>query len=114
MPSPCSTGSRSPPRTSRGHPSAARSARPQTTREERVTAGLETWRVLNGDALPFDEPAARRFVETSYDRATDFAAAVNHDRAGRQMTPDRLAPLSKITAPALVIRHQAPDTHAAG
>jgi pimeloyl-ACP methyl ester carboxylesterase len=82
---------------------AERAAMPQTTREERVTAGIETWRVLNGDALPFDEPAARRFVETSYDRATDFAAAVNHDRAGRQMTPDRLAPLSKITAPALVI-----------
>jgi pimeloyl-ACP methyl ester carboxylesterase len=65
--------------------------------------GIETWHVLNGDALPFDEPAARRFVETSYDRATNFAAAVNHDRAGRQMTPDRLAPLSKIIAPALVI-----------
>jgi pimeloyl-ACP methyl ester carboxylesterase len=82
---------------------AERAAMPQTTREERVTAGIETWRVLNGDAMPFDEPAARRFVETSYDRATDFAAAVNHDRAGRQMTPDRLAPLSKITAPVLVI-----------
>jgi pimeloyl-ACP methyl ester carboxylesterase len=82
---------------------AERAAMPQTTREERVAVGIETWRVLNGDALPFDEPAARRFVETSYDRATDFAAAVNHDRAGRQMTPDRLAPLSKITAPALVI-----------
>jgi hypothetical protein len=37
------------------------------------------WRVLNGDALPFDEPAARRFVEASYDRAANFAAAVNHD-----------------------------------
>jgi len=82
---------------------AERAAFPSATREEQVTAGLETWRVLNGDALPFDEPAARRFVETSYDRATDFAAAANHDRAGRQMTPDRLAPLSKITAPALVI-----------
>jgi pimeloyl-ACP methyl ester carboxylesterase len=82
---------------------AERVAMPQTTREERVTANIETWRVLSGDALPFDEPAARRFVETSYDRATDFAAAVNHDRAGRQMTLDRLAPLSKITAPALVI-----------
>ena len=76
---------------------------PQATREERVTAGLETWRVLNGDALPFDEPAARRFVETSYDRAIDFAAAANHDRAGRQMTQDRLVPLSGITAPALVV-----------
>ena len=82
---------------------AERAAMPQTTRAEQVAAGIETWRVLNGDALPFDEPAARRFVAASYDRAADFAAAVNHDRAGRQMTPDRFAPLSTITAPALVI-----------
>ena len=59
---------------------AERAAMPHTTREEQVTAGLETWRVLNGDALTFDEPAARRFVETSYDRAANFAAAANHDR----------------------------------
>lgn len=82
---------------------AERADLPSATREERVTADLETWRILNGDALPFDESAARRFVETSYDRATDFAAAVNHDRAARQMSPDRLAPLSRITAPVLVI-----------
>ena len=82
---------------------AERAAMPHTTREERVAAGLETWRVLNGDALTFDEPAARRFVETSHDRATNFAAAANHDQAGRLMTPDRLAPLSTITAPTLVI-----------
>jgi pimeloyl-ACP methyl ester carboxylesterase len=82
---------------------AERAALPQTTREQRVAAAVETWRVLNGDALPFDEPAARRFVEASFGRAADFAAAANHDHAGRQMTPDRLAPLSKITAPTLVI-----------
>jgi pimeloyl-ACP methyl ester carboxylesterase len=82
---------------------AERAALPQTTREQQVAAAVETWRVLNGDALPFDEPAARRLVEASYGRAADFAAAANHDQAGRQMTPDRLAPLSKITAPTLVI-----------
>jgi pimeloyl-ACP methyl ester carboxylesterase len=82
---------------------AGRAVMPQTTREEQVTAGLETWRVLNGDDLTFDESAARRFVEASYDRAINFAAAANHDRAGRLITPDRLAPLSKITAPAIVI-----------
>jgi len=32
-------------------------ALPQTTREERITASLETWRVLNGDKEP--ERAAR-------------------------------------------------------
>ncbi len=82
---------------------AERAARPQTTREQQVDAAVETWRVLNGEALPFDEPAARRLVETSHDRATDFAAAAHHDLAGRQVTPDRLAPLSRITAPTLVI-----------
>ena len=86
---------------------AERAAMPQTTREEQVAAGLETWRVLNGDALPFYESAARRFVETSYDRSTNFAAAANHDRAGRLMTPDRLVPLSKITAPTLVVHGSA-------
>lgn len=82
---------------------AERAARPQTTREERIAAGVETWRVLNGDVLPFDEPAARRFTEASFDRA----AAVNHDLAARAMTPDRLAPLSGIAAPALVIHGSA-------
>ena len=82
---------------------AERAAMPAATRSELVAARLETWRVLNGDALPFDEPAARRFVEASYERAADFGAAVNHDRAGRRMTADRLVPLSRITAPALVI-----------
>lgn len=82
---------------------AERASLPQNTREERIAAGLETWRVLNGDALPFDEPTARRFVEASFDRATDLSASVHHDQAGRTMTRDRLAPLSGIAAPALVI-----------
>ncbi|MFE6049243.1 alpha/beta fold hydrolase [Kitasatospora sp. NPDC056446] len=73
------------------------------TRDEHVAANVETWRVLNGDALPFDEPAARRFVEASFDRTDDPASALNHDLAGRHMTDDRLAPLSSITAPTLVV-----------
>lgn len=82
---------------------AHRATLPQSTRDEQVAANLETWRVLNGDVLPFDEAAARRFVEASYDRATDPAAALNHDLAGRHMTDDRRAPLSSIKAPTLVI-----------
>lgn len=82
---------------------AERAARPPTTREQQVAAAVETWRVLNGDVLPFDEKAAGQFVEASFDRAADFAAAANHDLAGRLVTPDRLAPLSGITAPTLVI-----------
>ena len=76
---------------------------PRTTREDLLAADLETWRALNGDALPFDEQAARRFVEASYERASDYAAATQHDPAGRRMTGDRLVPLSSITAPTLVV-----------
>ncbi|GAA4493569.1 alpha/beta fold hydrolase [Actinoallomurus oryzae] len=82
----------------------ARKARmPRTTREERIAADLETWRVLNGDVLPFDEPAARRLVADSHDSADDPAAAANHDLASRRMTDDRRVPLTSITAPTLVV-----------
>ncbi|MEU1631220.1 alpha/beta hydrolase [Streptomyces sp. NPDC020096] len=82
---------------------AHRATLPQATRDEHVAANLETWRVLNGDVLAFDEVSARRFVEASYDRATDPAAALNHDLAGRHMTDDRHASLSSIKAPTLVV-----------
>ena len=82
---------------------AERAGRPQTTREEYVAANLETWRVINGDVRPFGERAARCFVEATYDRTADPAAALNHDRAARRMTPDRLVPLSSITAPTQVV-----------
>ncbi|MEE1821487.1 alpha/beta fold hydrolase [Streptomyces sp. BE20] len=75
----------------------------QGTRDECVAASLETWRVLNGDVLPFDEPAARRFVEACFDWTGSLGAALNHDLAGRRMTEDRLAPLSSIKAPTLVM-----------
>ncbi|GAB3142760.1 alpha/beta fold hydrolase [Micromonospora sonneratiae] len=76
---------------------------PRATREQRIEADMQTWRVLNGDVLPFDEPAARHFVELSHERAHNWAAAMNHDLAGRQFTADRLALLSSITAPTLVV-----------
>jgi pimeloyl-ACP methyl ester carboxylesterase len=76
---------------------------PPTGRAERIAAAVETWRVLNGGELPFDEDAARRNVELSYDQAGDPAAAANHDLAARLMTADRLVPLSSIKAPTLVI-----------
>lgn len=76
---------------------------PRTTREEHIAANLETWRVLHGDALPFDEPAARRLCEAAYDLLADPAAPLNHDRAGRIWTEDRRAPLSAVKAPTLVV-----------
>ncbi|MFC5829281.1 alpha/beta fold hydrolase [Nonomuraea insulae] len=59
---------------------------------------LETWRVLSGEVLPFDEDAARRLVESG-----NPASAVNHDPAGRELTDGRRAPLSSIKAPTLVL-----------
>ncbi|WP_211303052.1 alpha/beta fold hydrolase [Allonocardiopsis opalescens] len=85
------------------HHLARLAERPPSTREEQIAASLETWRVLNGGALPFDEAAALAFVTGAHDRAADPAAAANHDLAGRALTPDRLAPLSAITAPTLVV-----------
>ncbi|MGY0458894.1 alpha/beta fold hydrolase [Kitasatospora sp. cg17-2] len=82
---------------------AQRAAFPQGTRDEYVAANLETWRVLNGDVLPFDEHSARRFVEASFDWTGNHGAALNHDLAGRHMTEDRLALLSSIEAPTLVV-----------
>jgi pimeloyl-ACP methyl ester carboxylesterase len=71
--------------------------------QERLDADLQTWRVLNGDVLPFDEAAARRFVERCYARAGNFGAALNQDLAGRCFDDDRRVPLSAVTAPTLVV-----------
>ncbi len=76
---------------------------PRTTAQQRIDADVQTWRVLNGDVLPFDEPAARRFVEHCYARADNIAAASNHDLAGRRWDNDRRASLSRITAATLVL-----------
>jgi len=68
------------------------------------SAGLARRRASRTANSLTDRPRPRPSrVEASYDRATDFAAAANHDRAARKMTPDRLAPPSKITAPALIV-----------
>ena len=76
---------------------------PRTTPHQRLEADVQTWRVLNGDVLPFDEAAARRFAERCYARARDIAAAMNHDLAGRRFGDDRRAALSAVTAPTLVV-----------
>jgi pimeloyl-ACP methyl ester carboxylesterase len=69
--------------------------------------GVETdmvlFRIFNGPVRPFDEPAARAVLQRAWSRATDPAAAAHHDRAGRAFAPDRLAPLSSITAPTTIV-----------
>jgi pimeloyl-ACP methyl ester carboxylesterase len=66
-------------------------------------ADIALFRAMNGDVLPFDEPAARAMLELAWSRAADPAAAANHHRAGRIFAPDCLVPLSTITAPTTVV-----------
>ena len=42
------------------------------TPAERITANVETWRILNGTTLPFDADAASRHVEASIASARDI------------------------------------------
>ncbi|WBB80120.1 alpha/beta fold hydrolase [Micromonospora sp. WMMD882] len=80
---------------------------PRATRQERLDADVRTWRMLNGDVLPFDEVAARSFVERCHARAGNLAAASNHDLAGRRFDDDRRAPLSAVAAATLVVHGSA-------
>jgi pimeloyl-ACP methyl ester carboxylesterase len=72
-----------------------------------LSPGLESdvalFRIFNGPVRPFDEPAVRAMLELALSRATDPAAAANHYRAGETFGPDRLAPLSSITAPTTIL-----------
>ncbi|MCI4066687.1 alpha/beta fold hydrolase [Micromonospora sp. R77] len=97
-----------PPPTARFlHHLVASAHAPRTTVAERMEADVQTWRVLNGEVLPFDEAAARRFVERCYARATDIAAAANHNLAGQRWDDDRRASLSAVTASTLVLHGSA-------
>ncbi|GAA2709212.1 alpha/beta fold hydrolase [Actinoplanes palleronii] len=68
-----------------------------------VESDVALFRVFNGPVRPFDEPAARAMLELARSRATDPAAAAQHHRAAPVFAPDRLAPLSSITAPTTVV-----------
>lgn len=68
-----------------------------------VESDVALFRVFNGPVRPFDEPAARAMLELALSRATDPAAAANHDRAASVDAPDLHAPLSSITAPTTVV-----------
>jgi pimeloyl-ACP methyl ester carboxylesterase len=68
-----------------------------------VEADIASFRVMNGDVLPFDEPAARAMLERCWARATDPSAAAHHGLIGRKKGPDLLTPLSTITAPTAIV-----------
>ena len=68
-----------------------------------VESDVALFRVFNGPVRPFDEPTVRVTLELALSRATDPAAAANHDRAVWMDAPDLLAPLSSITAPTSIV-----------
>jgi pimeloyl-ACP methyl ester carboxylesterase len=68
-----------------------------------VESDVALFRVFNGPARPFDEPAARAMLELALSRAVDPAAAANHGRAVWLDDPSLLAPLSAITAPTSIV-----------
>ncbi|GID32770.1 alpha/beta fold hydrolase [Paractinoplanes brasiliensis] len=68
-----------------------------------VEADVELFRVMNGDVRPYDEAGARTALTRCWARTTNPAAAAQHNLALSRTTPDRLVPLSTITAPTLVL-----------
>jgi pimeloyl-ACP methyl ester carboxylesterase len=68
-----------------------------------VESDVALFRNFNGPVRPFDEPAARAMLELALSRATDPAAAANHNRAVWRDAPDLRAPLSSITAPTAIV-----------
>jgi pimeloyl-ACP methyl ester carboxylesterase len=66
-------------------------------------ADLALFRVYHGDVLDFDEPAARAVLDLAWSRAADPAAAAHHLRAARQVAPELLGPITKITAPTTIV-----------
>ncbi|GAB2604461.1 hydrolase [Paractinoplanes abujensis] len=78
--------------------------------------GVETdvalFRVMNGDKRPLDEAATRAMLERCWARVVDPEAAGHHQRAGTWLTPDRLVPLSTITAPARIVSGDADPIYA--
>ncbi|GIF22013.1 pimeloyl-ACP methyl ester carboxylesterase [Actinoplanes tereljensis] len=64
---------------------------------------LALFRFYNGTVRTFDEPAARATLELARSRATDPAAAANHDRAAWTDIPGLHVPLSSITAPTSIV-----------
>jgi pimeloyl-ACP methyl ester carboxylesterase len=66
-------------------------------------ADLALFRVYHGDVLDFDEPAARAMLDRAWSRAVDPAAAAHHHRAARQVAPELLGPITKITAPTTIV-----------
>jgi pimeloyl-ACP methyl ester carboxylesterase len=75
-------------------------------REAEITWRVEHWRLLNGEAVPFDADEFRRLEERAIDHASRHDNTAAHARAD-QTGLDRGAELAAVTTPTLVI--EAPE-----
>jgi pimeloyl-ACP methyl ester carboxylesterase len=81
-------------------------APPQSERQAHIQQGIETWKILNGGVLPFDEELARKRVARAYDRS------FYPEGAGRQLAAiiasgSRKEELNSVIAPSLIIHGDA-------
>jgi pimeloyl-ACP methyl ester carboxylesterase len=68
-----------------------------------VEADVAAFEVMNGDVLPFDEPAVRAMLQRCRERAVDPSAAAHHALIGRKAGPDLRTPLTAITARTTIV-----------
>jgi pimeloyl-ACP methyl ester carboxylesterase len=78
---------------------------PPNSLEEAVENTVESWRIVNGSGMDFDEAWTRRLVERSWARVKNPVSASNHSLA-MAASPSRADRLHGIKAPTLVIHGQ--------
>ena len=77
-------------------------ALPESEREENIKQGIETWKILSGGVLPFNEEFARKRVTRAYDRS------FYPEGSGRQLAAiiasgSRKKELKTVKIPSLII-----------
>ncbi len=70
--------------------------------EEAMQNAVESWRLANGDGVPFDEPYTRLLLERAGARTKSPLSAYNHTWA-MASSPGRTERLAQITVPTFVI-----------
>lgn len=73
-------------------------------RESELDRRVEFWRLLHGDALPFDPAEYRRLEERAIAHAGTIAPATGHVRLGGVPLPRGADDLRGVTAPTLVVQ----------
>lgn len=70
--------------------------------EQGIRDALESWRIANGEDIPFDERWTRRLLERTSARVKNSGATLNHTLA-MAASPGRTERLPQIAVPTLVI-----------